>query len=92
MTQVEEGQLSWANDTQWAINRIGMSQVAVFNSKSVTNQQKVRICSYLNEGSCVHDFNQHICSHCYKQGRSLSHLEMQLEDKQTGHKQLEVGH
>ena len=30
MTQVEEGRLSWANNTQWALNRYGMSQVAVF--------------------------------------------------------------
>ena len=78
MTQVEDGRLSWANSTQWALNRIGMSQVAVFNSQNVTNQ-KVRICRYYNEGSCVHDFNhgnyKHICSHCYKQGRSLSHPE-----------------
>ena len=33
ITQVEEGRLSWANDTQWALNRVGMSQVAVFNSQ-----------------------------------------------------------
>ena len=85
MTQVEDGRLSWANDTQWALNRIGMSQVAVFNSQSVTSQQKVRICRYYNEGSCVHDFNhgnyKHVCSHCYKQGRSLSHPEVKCNLK-----------
>ena len=87
MTQVEEGRLSWANDTQWALNKIGMSQVAVFNSQSVTNQQKVRICCYFNEGSYVHDFNhgnyKHICSHCYKQGHSLPHPEMKCNLKTT---------
>ena len=85
MTQVEDGRLSWANDTQWALNRISTSQVAVFNSQSVTNQQKVRICRYYNKGSCVHDFNhgnyKHVCSHCYKQGRSLSHPEVKCNSK-----------
>ena len=90
MTQVEDGCLSWANGTQWALNRIGMSQVAVFNSQNVSNQQKVRICRYYNEGSCVHDFNhgnyKHLCSHCYKQGCSLSHPEIKCNlkiNKQT---------
>ena len=90
MTQVEDGRLSWANDTQWALNRIGMSQLAVFNSQNVSNHQKVRICRYFNEGSCVHDFNhgnyKHLCSHCYKQGRSLSHPEIKCNlksNKQT---------
>ena len=90
MTQVEDGRLSWANDTQWALNRIGMSQVAVFNSQNVLNHQKVRICRYFNEGSCVHDFShgnyKHLCSHCYKQGRSLSHPEIKCNlksNKQT---------
>ena len=77
MNQVEEAQHSWTNDTQWALNRIGMSQVAVFNTQSVSNQQKVRICCYFNKRSCVPDFNhgnyKHICSHYYKQGHSLSH-------------------
>ena len=39
MTQVEEGRLLWANETQWSLNRIGASQVAVLNGQSVTNQQ-----------------------------------------------------
>ena len=85
MTQVEDGRLSWANDTKWALNRTGMSQVAVFNSQSVTTQQKMRICHYYNEGSCVHDFNhgnyKHVCSHCYKQGHSLSHPEVKCNLK-----------
>ena len=38
MTQIKDGRLSWANDTQWALNRIGMSQVAVFNSQNVSSQ------------------------------------------------------
>ena len=58
MTQVEEGRLSWPNGTQWALNRIVMSQVAVFNSHNVASQQKVRICCYYDKGSYVHNFNQ----------------------------------
>ena len=85
MTQVEDGRLSWANDIKWALNRTSMSQVAVFNSQSVTTQQKMMICHYYNEGSCVHDFNhgnyKHVCSHCYKQGHSLSHPEVKCNLK-----------
>ena len=85
MTQVEEGRLSWANETQWSLNRIGASQVAVLNGQSVTNQQKVRVCKYYNEGTCVQDGNhgsyRHICSACFRNGRSLQHPEVKCTVK-----------
>ena len=70
MTQIEEGRLSWTNETQRALNRIGTSQVTVMNCLSINNQQVVRVCKFFNEGSCSHDFNngnyKHICSACNK--------------------------
>ena len=53
MTQVEEGRLSLANDIPWALNKISMSQVVVFNSQSVTSQQKVKICRYYNDFNMI---------------------------------------
>ena len=85
MTQVEEGHLSWANETQLSLNRIGASQVPVLNGQSVSNQDKVRIYKYYNEGTCVQDFNhgryKHICSACSKNGCSLQQPEIKCTVK-----------
>ena len=73
MTQIEKGRLSWANETQWTLNRIGTFHVAIMNCQSINNQQKVRVCKFFNEGSGSHDFNhgnyKHICSAYFKNGR-----------------------
>ena len=43
MTDIEEGRLSWADSTQWSLNRISNSQLAVFNSQNVlTSGQKIK--------------------------------------------------
>ena len=78
-------QVSRANETQWSLNRIGASQVAILNGQSVTSQQKVRVCKYYNEGTCVQEFNhgsyKHICSACFKNGCSLQHPEIKCTVK-----------
>ena len=80
MTDVEEGRLGWADTTQWSLNRISNSQLAVLNGQNLsTNNQKIRICRFYNEGSCTseghHGPYKHFCASCYKQGRSLMHPE-----------------
>ena len=54
MTDIEEGRLGWDDSTQWSLNRISNSQLAVFNSQNVsTSSQKIRICRFFNEGTCT---------------------------------------
>ena len=80
MTEVEEGRLQWHDTTQWALNRVSSSQIAVMNGQNVSSfGQKSRICKFYNEGSCSNEGNhgiyRHICSLCSKQGRTSSHPE-----------------
>ena len=86
MHEVEQGTLSWADTTQWAINRLSASQVAMVNSNTVVqNHQRTRTCRYYNEGSCNHEAShgqyKHVCSFCAKQGRSLNHTEVKCNFK-----------
>ena len=81
MTDIEEGRLGWTNSMQWSLKRISNSQLAMHNTQSVaTPASKVRICRYLNEGTCMseghHGTYKHFCAHCYKHGCSLSHPEI----------------
>ena len=80
MTEVEEGRLGWADSTQWSLNRISNSQLAVMNSQNASSiSQKIRICKFFNEGTCSseehHGSYKHFCANCYKQRRSLVHPE-----------------
>ena len=82
MHDLEEGNLSWADSTQWAINRLSASQVSLVNSQSVSQK---RLCRYYNEGSCSHDGHhglyKHNCSFCSKQGRTSNHPESKCNFK-----------
>ena len=43
-----EGWLGWADATQWSLNRISSSQLAVMNSQNASSvSQKIRICKLL---------------------------------------------
>ena len=55
MHELEEGNLTWGDATQWALNRLSVSQVSMINSQSVSQK---KFCKYINEGTCLHD------SHC----------------------------
>ena len=39
MTEVEEGRLTWDDTTQWALNRVSSSQIAVLNSQNVSQME-----------------------------------------------------
>ena len=83
MHEVEEGLLSWADSTQWAINRLSASQAALAQPQihSASSSTK-RPCKFFNEASCSHENHHgsysHICAYCYKQGKQLSHPEINV--------------
>ena len=52
MHDLEEGDLTWGDVTQWALNRLTASQVSLINSQSTAEKKP---CCYFNEGSCSHD-------------------------------------
>ena len=93
MTEVEEGRLSWEDTTQWALNRVSASQIAVLNSQSIHNTSKVRVCKFFNDGSSINDSHhgvyKHICLFCHKQGRSMNHPELKCTAK-SGSKAQEL--
>ena len=74
MHQVEEGTLAWADSTQWAINRLSASQIALAHQQPLPpTAVNRRPCKYYNESSCSHDAHHghylHVCAHCHRQGR-----------------------
>ena len=88
MTEIEERQLGWADSTQWSLNRISSSQLAVMNSQNASSvSQKIRICKFFNESTCSseghHGSYKHFCANCYKQGRSLVHPEIRRFSRST---------
>ena len=89
MHQVQQGTLSWQDATQWALNRISLSQIAMANAASMSfQQQNKKVCKFYNEGLCSnegsHGIYKHVCSHCIKSGRSLGHPESRCVNKQRG--------
>ena len=78
MHELEEGNLTWNDSTQWALNRLSASQVSLINSHSAPPSLK-KFCKYFNEGSCTHDGHhglyKHNCSFCGRQGRTANHPE-----------------
>ena len=82
MHELEEGNLSWADSTQWALNRLSASQVSLVNSQLVSQK---RMCHYYNEGSWSHDGHhglyRHNCSFCSKQGRTSNYPESKCNFK-----------
>ena len=91
MHDIEEGRLTWADSTQWAINRLSASQIAMANSQ-ITNQGQFqgqkKVCRYYNEDKCSHEGNhgqfRHNCAFCARQGRNNTHPETKCLFKQKG--------
>ena len=92
MHEVENGTLTWGNSTQWALNRLSASQIAVMNSQVVASHRSLnsgqvtrKMCRYYNEGTCLHDSHHgaycHSCNYCCKQGRNLHHPKMKCNFK-----------
>ena len=85
MHEVEKGRLTWSDATQWAVNRLSASQVALVNSCTLSQQQKGRTCRFYNENSCNHEGHhgvyKHSCAYCWKQGRTSNHPETKCHFK-----------
>ena len=91
MHDIEEGTLTWSNATQWSINRLSASQIAMntqssINMNSTSNQMnQKRICCYYNDGLCTHDSHhgqyRHHCNFCARNGRTNSHPETKCHFK-----------
>ena len=82
MHEVEEGSLDWSQTTQWSLNRLSASQLAMTN---VSTTQPKKLCKFYNEGSCSHEGKHgndtHACSFCSKQGTNLVHPELKCSFK-----------
>ena len=78
MHELEEGNLAWSDFTQWALNRLSVSQVSWISSHFAPSSQN-KFCKYFNEGSCTHEGHhslyKHNCSFCGRQGRTANHPE-----------------
>ena len=88
MNSVEEGHLVWDDTTQWAINRLSSSQIALASSQASQPQQARMVCKYYNYGPCTpeghHKHYLHYCGLCYKQGKSTAHPEVRCNTKTKG--------
>ena len=87
MHEVEDGTLTWANSTQWAINRLSTSQITLaLRQTSGMNSNSKRPCKYYNDTSCSYEGHHgsyaHICAYCYKQGKQFTHPEFKCTAKQ----------
>ena len=91
MHDVEEGILTWDNTTQWSLNRLSASQIAMnsqanFSQSTGGSQTSTkRPCRYYNDGSCSHELHhgqyRHICSYCARSGRTNPHPEAKCNFK-----------
>ena len=91
MHDIEEGRLTWADSTQWAINRLSASQIAMANSQVTSQGQyqgQKKVCRYYSEGNCSHEGNhghfRHNCAFCAKQRRNNIHTKTKCLFKQKG--------
>ena len=90
MHEIEQGSLQWSDATQWALNRLSTSQIAMATASQIsslpTTQKKV--CRYYNDGVCSHEGNhgqfKHVCSFCAKQGKNYNHPETKCQVKLRG--------
>ena len=85
MHDVEEGHLTWADNTQWSLNRLSNSESTMVNVQAVSQK---KVCKYYNEGHCSHEGNhgqsKHVCAYCSRQGRNSVHPENKCNFKTEG--------
>ena len=91
MHEIKQGSLQWQDATQWALNRLSTSQIAMANASQISAQttaQNKKVCKFYNEGVCSHEGNhgqfKHICAFCAKQGRTYIHPETKCQIKYRG--------
>ena len=59
MHEIEDGSLTWADATQWSLNRPSASQIAMANANIASNNasqlHQRKTCKFFNKGACSHD-------------------------------------
>ena len=89
MHEMEPGTLTWDDQTQWSLNRLSASKIAMANANISSSQDfHTKICKYYNEGTCTFETNHgdflHICTFCSKLGKSSTHPATKYYSKQRG--------
>ena len=94
MHEIEQGSLQWADSTQWALNRLSTSQIAMANASQISSQTTVqsrKVCKFYNEGASSHEGNhgqfKHVCSFCAReklQGKNYVHPETKCQKRYKG--------
>ena len=90
MREIEQGSLQWSDVTQWVLNRLSTSQIAMANASQISSQTTTqkKICRYYNEGVCSHEGNhgqfKHVCAFCSRQGKNYTHPETKCQVKTRG--------
>ena len=90
MHEIEQGSLQWSDATQWALNRLSTSQIAMANALRISSQTTTqkKVCRYYNEGVCSRKGNhgqfKHVCSFCARQGKNYTHPETKCQVKLRG--------
>ena len=88
MHEMEQGTLSWDDQTQWSLNRLSASQIGMANANLSSSQgAHKKICKYYNEGTCTFESNlngnfRHICTFCSKLGKTSTHPETKCYSKE----------
>ena len=52
MSDIEHNLLSWENQSQWSLNRLSYTRIAMTNSNQVEGEPKSRPCAYYNDNRC----------------------------------------
>ena len=91
MHKIEQGSLQWADATQWALNRLSTSQIAMANASQISSQttaKNKKVCKFFNEGVYSHEGNhgqfKHVCAFCARQGKNYVHPETKCQLKYRG--------
>ena len=89
MHKIQDGSLTWADATQWLLNRLSALQIAMTNasiaSNNVSQLHQRKTCNFFYEGACSHDSHhgndKHFCAFCSRPGRYLVHSEVKCHFK-----------
>ena len=89
MHELEQGNCKKRDATQWALDRLSISQRAMANSSHLNLQPATRkVCKFYNGNSCSHEGNhgqyKHVRSFCARQGKSCAHPETNCHFKARG--------
>ena len=93
MHDLKKGNVGCQDATQWSLNRISASQIAMATPQATTSTQFKKTCKYFNEGTwsqeASHGMYRHIYSYCERKDKTANHPEQkcsktwQIDKQQT---------